>query len=136
MVTIAPEPLGGLPEAWQVHESYAWEASAASQEPRGHYAFEPPVLGPLRGWTTCSCGWSSYPGKDDQLLPLTYAEAHRTYIDHLPPGMAAWLTKRQNAPRDNAERITRMRRLVEVTRENGGEALPLVAVEEALGMFR
>lgn len=135
MVTIMPEPLGGFPEAWQAHESYAWEAQARESGPFDHLLMQPPTR-KLRGWTTCSCGFVSYPDKNSGLPPLTYAEAHQAYIDHLPPGLAAWLVKRQNAPRDNAERIKRLRELVDGSRENGATSLSIDAVEEALGVFR
>lgn len=128
-------PTGAFPERWQAHESYEWEAQAVEPGPFD-YMVPSPIGRVLRGWTTCSCGFASYPTKGDPLPPLTYAEAHQAYLDHLPPDMVQWLAKRQNAPRDNAERVARVRRLVEMSHENGATSLSVELVKEALGWYR
>lgn len=126
--------LGPMPDLWSEHGVWSWDAEPMELDPIHRI---PVRTGLLRGWTVCGCGFESTPKGDPNITPLPYAEAMQAYIDHLPPGMAAWLVKRQQAmPRTDNERVARVRALVELCDTDGATSVSVELVKEALGWYR
>lgn len=124
-------PVGGFPAEWQAHADWQWNAQTPPVDPLDRYT----RITAVRGWASCACGFESTPRDDDRILPLPYAEAVQAYLDHLPPGMAAWLSKRYTAPRTDGERVERLRKLVALCDTDGATSLSVELVKEALGWY-